>query len=834
MNLELALATALSLASGQVASTPQSQPAPLASDPAAAIAPQRPQAPARQAKPDRRFRLSISLSLGGAYLGDVPVETTTAGDVSIDVARLVELLRPVVTQAVVGNLLARAAGAELAPIEILSGSDVSLSYDSATLALTVTLPSDSRALNRVSIVNPSQASGANVTAPSDRAFGITFALNTQLVHDGFDDVDRGPVEVTARGFGNVGGVDGLYLAFEAGFSEDEDFARRRTTLFYDDVSRAIRYSLGDVAPQTLGVYDAQLNMAGLTVERLYETIQPYRNVRPSGRGGLTLESESRVDVVVNGVVQQTLRLGPGRYDLRDFPFLSGYNDVRLVVEDNSGRREVGAVSFFSDAELLDPGISIFSASLGARERSAGLFDSPEYEDELTFSGFYQRGFSDQITLGVAGQVDRNNGLIALQGAYATRFGVFGAQAAVDTDQDSDTEHALLLTWRYTATSKGGGSAGWQVEFESLSEGFSPMSASGTAFNANSWEIDARYQTDLAYGVFATFGAGYSRSRGDLEDQSRASAALSRSFGRFSASLGLEHREGGFADEDRATLSLSLPVGARSSARLRADTGRDEVIAEFDRRAFNSLDQLGYRVAVGDNRDGPIVNAELEYYGNRFRGRLTHDYLKTGDQVTQITNAGLTFGVGFADSRVALGREADRGFVIVDKHRTLGDAVVVARNRSSLGDSARTGALGPALVPLDRGYALDSVEVGVEGAPPGYDIGAGRIDIVPGAASGYRMLIGSAASNTVVGVLLDAEGQGVPFLAGTLTPLAGKDAVETQFFTNRTGRLVAQHVAPGRYALTPFGGTESIGEVVVPDDATGTVNIGTLTYRGGKP
>lgn len=160
--------------------------------------------------------------------------------------------------------------------------------------------------------------------------------------------------------------------------------------------------------------------------------------------------------------------------------------------------------------------------------------------------------------------------------------------------------------------------------------------------------------------------------------------------------------------------------------------------------------------------------------------------------------------------------------------------MVARDRSSLGDSARTGALGPALVPLDRGYSLNSVEVGVEGAPPGYDIGAGRIDILPGAASGYRMTIGSAASNTVIGILVDAEGKGLAFLAGNLTPLAGKDATEAQFFTNRTGRLVAQHVAPGRYAITPFGQTVPIGEVVVPEDATGTVNIGTMTYRGGKP
>lgn len=784
---------------------------------------------------DRRFRLSISLSLNGAYVGDVPVETSVAGDTSVEVARLVELLRPLVALQVIDSLMIRSAGAGFASTSVLSGPDLTLTFDQAALAMNAQITADARVLNRLSLVNATgQGGGATVTPPSNRAFGVTVALNTQIEHQGFlNNLVREPAEVAIRGFGNVGGIDGLNLAFETGYRESGEFARRRTTLFYDDAPRAIRYALGDVDPQTLGAYQAPVSLAGLSVERLYQTIQPYRNVRPSGRGQLTLETASRVEVMVNGVVQQTLRLGPGRYDLRDFPFLDGYNDVQLVVEDDTGRREVSALSFFSDVELLEPGVSIFSASLGVQQEGGGFFDDPEYGDDLVFTGFYQRGVTDALTLGAAAQTDPDNALFAGQAAYATRFGVFGAQTAIDLNKDDDAEHAVLLTWRLFGVSKSGRQSGVQVDFETVSAGFSPMLPTGSTFNSNSWEIDGRYQTELPLGVFATFGAGYSRSRGPLDDQRRATVALSRSFGRFSVGLNFEHRDGGFSDEDRAGISISVPLGARMSARTRYNTARNEAIIELDRRAYDSLDEFGYRLAVGTSDGGPSANADLEYYGNRFRARVTHDYVDTEGFETQVTNAGLTFGIGWADGRLALGREADRGFVVVDPHRTLGDAAVFASSRSTFGDTARSGALGPALVPLQRPYAFDSVEVRVEGAPPGYDIGPGRIDVVPGAASGYVMPIGSAASNTVIGRLVQADGEPAALVGGVLRPISGAEATERPFFTNRTGRLVAQQVAPGRYQVVVFGSDKPIGEIEVTEDATGMIDVGVLT-SGGNP
>jgi hypothetical protein len=133
--------------------------------------------------------------------------------------------------------------------------------------------------------------------------------------------------------------------------------------------------------------------------------------------------------------------------------------------------------------------------------------------------------------------------------------------------------------------------------------------------------------------------------------------------------------------------------------------------------------------------------------------------------------------------------------------------------------------------LRRGYRPESLEVEIPDLRPGYDIGPGRLDIAPGATSGYRWLIGSAASNIVVGRLVSKEGASLRFLSGTFEPISGKEAHAVPFFTNKTGRMVAQRVAPGRYSIMLAGNPNPIGEVVVPDDARGPVQVGEIVVDG---
>lgn len=781
--------------------------------------------------PPRRVRLSIGLLISGSPIGEVTVDTSTSGDAQVDFAQFAAALRPIVTPAVMDDLTRRAAGREFVPIVDLTSPALPIAFDMAALQLKVDLPVDARATGMISIAGPTTINPASLTAPEGFSTGVTFSIADRISQNrGFGYFDRAPLTVAARGFVNLGGIDGVNLAFLTGYREGEYPVRQQTTLFHDDVARAIRYSVGDLNPESFGAYSSPTSMLGIGVERLYQEIQPYRNLRPSGRGGLTIQRPSHVDVLVNGALYRTLDLGPGQYNLRDFPFLDGLNDVQLVVRDDTGREETIALSFFSDTDLLEPGISIFSANFGFEQNSFGDFQETGYRHTPSFTGFYQRGITDRLTLGGGTQWDDSNGIVSGQAVIATPMGVIGLQGAADFNSHDATQWAALASYRLRSSGDSGMQSSLDLDVEYQSAGFSPMAPIGTEPNQHSLDVTARYQTALWRKAFGTFGASYSKGRPGFRDLVTASAGVTQRIGRFNVSVNYLYSKDAPRSDHRFTLSISIPFSSNQYARASYDTDRNRVSADYDLIGLEGLDQTNAQVSLSRDDAGRAADVDVTHYGNRFQATLDHSYQRTDGVTNEFTDVGAAFGIGYAGGKVALGRDADRGFTIVAAHPTLRGAQVTASDNYALGPSARTGALGPALVPTQRAYQPDAIKVNVDNVPPGYDIGPGRIDILPGAASGYVFEVGSAASNTVIGRIVTAKGLPAVYLAGSLIPISGKDAQPVQFFTNRTGRMVAQKVAPGSYRVILNGSTTVIGEVIVPVNPKGPVDAGVLTVK----
>ena len=789
----------------------------------------------------QRVRLDVGLVFNSAFLGEIPIETDTAGNAAVDVSRLRSLLSPLVEPAIIADLDLIAAGRVDVPVSEFSGPNFQLSFDLSTLRLIAVVPQSETAVARISVTEGVQTE-SDVTPPADFAFGITATVLDRYVHQSFLEREgRTGAQASLRGFANLGGYEGFYLTFDTGLRDVNDrFGRlvdgdqAKVTIFYDDVGRAVRYAAGSAEPTVFGSYQVPIRLVGFSVDRLYQTIQPYRNLRPSGRGALTLERESRVNVVVNGQIQRTLLLGPGRYDLRDFPFLNGLNDVRLVVEDATGRREAASLSFFSDIDLLNPGVSNFSAAVGISEDDLNLVSGANRVDDVMASGFYQRGINDRLTVGVGFQAKKEDALATAQVIVATQFGLLGAQGAIDAGDAGNFEYAALLSWRQRNSGVNGLDSGFTADLSFESEFFSPLTPSLGVFNGTALNFDARYQRSFANRFYVSAGLGYSQTRGSRGDEYRLSASASRSFRRVTVSATLDQRFSAARGDTRVGISLSVPLSSQTTARARYQSGRNQATVEVDHAAFPGLDQYGYRAASTTSDDGSGFSGDVQYFGNRFQANARHDYSEGPFGPQQVSNVAFTTGIGYAGGRLGWGREADQGFVIVDRHASLERSAVIVRNSASIGPSARTGAFGSALVPLQRPYVRDSVAVEVTNLPMGYDIGAGRLDLLQGAASGYRMQIGSSASNTVVGRIVGPAGMPVALMSGALVPLAGREAVRVEFFTNRTGRLVAQRVAPGRYAVVPAGANQQIAEINVPENATGIVDVGVLVFEGTRP
>lgn len=603
-----------------------------------------------------------------------------------------------------------------------------------------------------------------------------------------------------------------------------------TTLFHDDVAHAIRYSLGDVTPQSFGAYSTSSGMIGIGVERLYQEIQPYRNLRPSGRGGLTIERPSHVDILVNGALYRTIDLAPGNYNLRDFPFLDGLNDVQLVVRDDTGREETINLSFFSDVDLLQPGLSIFSAAFGFEQNRFGQFEETGYRRTPSFSGFYQRGITDRLTLGASAQGDRHNGLISGEAVVATPLGVFGLQGAGDFNSVDPAQWAALASWRLSSSTQSGAQRSFDLDIEYESAFFSPMAPAGTERNHYSLDITARVQTQLWRDAYGTLGGTYRLGRRGYRDEVTASVGVTQRIARLNLSVNYVYAKDAPRSDHRVMLSISMPLSNNQYARAGYDTDRNRVSTDYDLIGIEGLNQTSAQISLARDDTGRSAQVDVSHYGNRFQATFNHSYQHTDGATSEFTDVGAAFGIGYAGGRVALGRDADRGFTIVSAHPTLRGAQVTASDNYALGSSARTGALGPALVPTQRAYQPDAIKIAVDNIPPGYDIGPGRIDILPGAASGYVFEVGSAASNTVIGRIVTNEGKPATYLAGSLNPVSGKEARPVQFFTNRTGRMVAQQVAPGRYRVMLNDASAPLGEITVPTNPRGPVDIGMLRMK----
>lgn len=778
---------------------------------------------------DRRIDLTVAVLVNGASVGEITVNTDRNGNATIDAARLIELVRPLVTTAVTDNLSARAAGGAMVPVETLNGTDFKLLFDLASLRVLVDIPIDARATNDISLLSGLTSQRATLTQPADFSAGVTFSIADRFRHvDGLvRDIDREGLTALAEGFVNVGGIDGVNLTFQGGYREGGRVARQRTTLFHDDVSRAIRYSAGDVDPQTFGAFGNSIGLLGISAERLYQDIQPYRNLRPSGRGAITIERPSRVDVLVNGTLYRTLSLAPGQYNIRDFPFLDGLNDVQLVVRDDAGREEAISLSFFTDTELLDPGINIFSAALGFRRNQFGSFTNTSYEETPTFSGFFRTGLSDRLTVGASAQADRRNAMTTGQVVVGTDFGLFGFEGALDLNKDERAQVSYLFSYRLRGQDKRGLVKALDLNVQYQSARFSPMEAAGLDRNRFSYEANARYQTSIDTKTFLTLGASYLIGRDAQPDVRAFNAGMTRRFNRVSVGLNYSYRDDALRSDHRVGLTISIPLTRRQFVRAGYDSDRNRVFADYDLNGLDGLNETSARVSLARDDDGRSANLDVEHNSNRFRAFLRHDYTVQDGTRSEFTDVGASVGFGYADGQIAIGRDASRGFAIVAAHPTLKNAQVTVFSNYTLGPAARTGVFGPALVPTQRPYQPNSLRVEVDDLAPGYDIGAGRYDILPGAASGYAIVIGSAASNTVMGRLYDAAGKPIEFASGTLVPLSGADAEPVPFFTNRTGRMAASRVAPGRYHLLLSGQTVPIGEIEVSASSNGIVDIGEL-------
>ena len=744
-------------------------------------------------------------------------------------------------------------------VATLNDRGIKVRYDPLNLELEVFPTVDQRPTSTLSFKQNTEEESATLEQPayvsaylnlhlgasyiSQNAYGGTGAEAPTIDFDGA--VRIGPYVLEAEGTFDSPGSKW----FSPSYFQDYVFYRRGTRLVYDFPDEAIRVRAGDVSPNYTGFQTAP-DLLGISADVAYAQLQPQKSIRPTGAHSFRIERSSNVDILVDNVLMKRIRLGPGNYNLTDLPLNPGANNVKLVIEDDTGQRQTLEFTGFSGQELLAPGISEWSVSAGLKSYDMGTPDSgfsgansspittatadknsrnsfyaqrQYFFNQPAVTGFHKTGILDWLTVNSNFQADTYLAMAGAGIAAQTIDGLFTAKLAASDTYDGGAGFAMQAGYDYDKFNWFGYSSSFRLLGEYRTRGFETVGTYMTPVDYSAY-LAATYAQHLPWSLTAGVSFSYyfvdHTSASDQGNRWQADASISAPLSdNVSGSISLSYGRDQTADANaccaynqngfQAFLRLAWTPDAHANASAsydgRSRTAQSTYTQSSETTGVGSWSATAMTETHADGQSG--VSASASYFANRAEFYFNHaagfDGLAySGPFNPYSTQERSSVGVGtslvYADGAWGMGRPVASGFALITPHESLqGSPVVVGTAESVVGE---TDWLGPAVVSGTAPYRQSRLTYDAPGAPAGYDLGSAAFDMKAPYKAGYKLMAGSAYTVTATGTLLDAEGQPLPLLAGDAREANKENGRKVELFTNRAGSFGAQGLAPGKWII----------------------------------
>lgn len=769
----------------------------------------------------------VPLNENGRYIGDIVV--FISGDTPyVRLSEIARVIAPMAAPSTVERLNALDPGTPVS-LDALLAEGIQATWDPGLLEVNIVLPVGDRETRQIEIAQLEREERGLFAKPASFSSFLNLRSSTDFVHDGA----QGNTGLQSPYFNGLWGGRALGVAYETSFDYDSDgggLRRNATRFIYDDENRAIRAEFGDVVANTRS-FQANPRMAGLSVYKATRTLQPYRNTRPRGFESFSLEETSEVQVVINGRQVRRLTLAPGNYDLTDFPFVDGENNVQLVIEDRTGNRDLVEFDTFFDRSVFQPGYSEWGFAAGIRSQS-GAREPDYFTDDFVATGFYRRGFEQGMTAGVNAQMDDHSALLGGELLKTLNFGVIAADLAVSSQEGIGEGYAFDLDFTQTpAYGPGEDRTSWGVSGRVTSEKFSPI---GTPrINTNAYETRAFYSRSFAgTGTSVSANASYLWGRGSTEDRWQTRLSIGQRLTKsVSLSSDISYQNSDADNDFGFRIQLTYRPGIRSTAIASYDSRTERSAASYQTRGDSRFGAWSTGLDVDRTPETGNLSASGYLIGARGDLSVTHratldgDFSRTSSQITSLRTAN---GIGFADGAFAIGRPVSGAFAIVEGHRTLRDSRIGVKSSAVGGRLMDSPILGKPLVSDLPTYSKRNIEYDVDDLPLGYDLGAGSVDVRAPYYAGYKLTVGSALNTTLIATALDPYGDPITFIAGTVTSPAYPDMEPIEMFTNGAGKFGVPGLGPGEWELRLE--TEPDATIIrftIADDSDNLVRLGKL-------
>lgn len=781
--------------------------------------PSSPASPARLNSTGRDIPLGGPLTDDGFVLGEVSYTLTADDRILVDAPSLLTLLRRALAPAAWERISAAIGGRATISAEELAALGSPVQYDPSNFGLRIALDPQLRPRQSISIAGSYEPLLSAVEQPEDFSAYVTAFVNADYVHRGAN-----------KGFATPNILLDSAIRYRGFVLENEATVQRRlnregTRVVYDDLRRTARYTAGDLEPIARGFSGAS-PMSGLSIVRVYADLEPQRNIQPRGQRSFTIVRPSTVETFINGRSVQQTRLNPGTYDIRDFPFAQGANDVQLVVRDDSGVQSTISFSINFDRTLLARGLTEFGLFAGVE--SPFTAGGRRYTSNPTASGFFRRGLSDELTAGANFQANKDGGVVGLESVWASPLGTIGVDVAVSRIGGIGTGYALNLGFERVLGTTSYGDRTLVANIQTISRNFATPGAL-LADNPFAYEFGLTYSQSLGRDHYISTDAFYSIARGANRDQ----LSLRATYGwrptprlQFTGEAIYEDRRGQSGYGVR--LGVTVRFGRSSSGSAEIDTRRERARIGYQTSNGRGVGSYNGSINIERYEDSTAANGSISTTLNRAEVSLAHltSLANSGGQIID-QRTSLRFGtsLAFAGGRVALARPIYDSFAILTPHRSLRGAPVYLEPRDN-DYLARSGVLGGGVASELSAYSPQVLSYDAPAAPVGYDLGTGILQLRPSYRSGYLIEIGSDYSVIYTGTLLARDGGPLSLAAGLAVEEARPEREGVRMFTNQSGRFAVSGLRPGRWRIEMQAGERStIYRIEVPDAAQGLVRGG---------
>jgi outer membrane usher protein len=707
----------------------------------------------------------------------------------------------------------------------LAEAGLSVAFDSATLSLHIGIPLEARGTRRIDIRRLREredldyAQQADVSSYLSVRAGAALIERSRITDAGFDDL--------AADFDfalNVGRIV-LEAEFDYDSTRQHAWGRDDVRLVYDDREHLIRYEAGDLSLGR-GPFRSSTRIGGLAVFRNFG-IDPYRNIRPIPSRDFVLDQSARVEVLLNGAPLRTLDLPSGNYNLRNFSLVpSAANDIELRITYLSGETIVLSYPAFYDLELLAPGLLDFAVNLGLPyddEDGLRVYD----EDNYNGVAYARYGLTPTLTAGIHWQGDRRFDTVGTDIVWASPIGTFGINASTNVRDPSIDSSQLTVQYR------------WRSNEPNLSrtvDGLISLTGADHRtldqfFGGNPTSVQARVRAGQNVGDqgrVQLFG-GYDRDRELDRDRWYAGGSYTHQFAFGALTFGLDYQNAG-RDELVARAAFSVPLG-RGRWSGSAETSDSAVRLDYRVPTAPGVGGFGYSASVERRMGADRQSLRANYVGNRFEASVAQRAENHfSDTARRDLRTELTVGAALvmADGHFGIGRPVRNSFAIVAPRRAASGYGIAVEPRSGFAStttrySAYSGSLGPAVIPDLAAYFNRALQVDAPDAPAGTSLGGQVFSVRPGHRSGYFLPVGDERNASIVGNMVDRDGDPIAYAVGAAEELPGAGGREpVQVFTNAAGRFFMEGVEAGKSYAISFRLNGSTARVIieVPPDVAG--------------